>query len=451
MIQAERITMRGRKTSNGGDYVLYWMQAAQRVKDNPALALAVEQADHRGLPLLVCFGLTPAYPEANRRHYAFMLQGIAEVRTLLQEQGIGFVLRIGEPPEVAVSLAGRAALLVMDSDSLRHQLAWRDRVVETVTCPVAEVETEVVVPMSALPAKPQYAARTLRPKIQALLEAFLVAADCRPPRRAWSGALPEGERWRDYRELLDRLEVDASVTEVEDLRGGPAAALARLDQFVTERLGEYETRRNEPAQAGTSGLSPYLHFGQISPLTIALAAKQSGSSGADAFLEELIVRRELAKNYVRYNPAYDRYDGLPEWAQRTLADHAGDEREAVYSRAKLEGARTDDAYWNAAQRQMVRTGRMHTYMRMYWGKRILAWSRTPQQAFSTALYLNNKYELDGRDANAFTGVAWCFGLHDRPWQERAVFGKVRCMTAGGLERKFDMSAYLKQWPEAVDR
>jgi deoxyribodipyrimidine photo-lyase len=203
--------------------------------------------------------------------------------------------------------------------------------------------------------------------------------------------------------------------------------------------------RNDPNEEAVSNLSPYLHFGQISPLYIALEVLKSGDKGAEVFLEELIVRRELSLNFVYYNRAYDKFEGLPHWARQTLREHQKDKREAVYSPDELEKAQTSDPYWNAAQKEMIRTGKMHNYMRMYWGKRIIEWTRTPEEAFRTALSLNNKYELDGRDPNGFTGVAWCFGRHDRPWPNQPVLGKVRIMKASGLRRKFDADAYARKY------
>jgi deoxyribodipyrimidine photo-lyase len=191
-------------------------------------------------------------------------------------------------------------------------------------------------------------------------------------------------------------------------------------------------------------MSPYLHFGQVSPVTLALHAQEQGGSGTPAFLEELIVRRELAVNFVRYNDHYDSFASLPAWAQKTLELHQGDQREYGYSVDELERAATHDPYWNTAQMEMVKTGKMQGYMRMYWGKKILEWSRTPQDAYSVALYLNNKYEIDGRDPNGYAGIAWCFGKHDRPWGERPVFGMVRYMNAPGLTRKFAMDRYLEK-------
>jgi deoxyribodipyrimidine photo-lyase len=226
--------------------------------------------------------------------------------------------------------------------------------------------------------------------------------------------------------------------------GGTAEANRRFEQFLKNRLDGFADNRNDPGGDGGSDMSPYLHFGQVSPVTLALLAKDQGGSGTPAFLEELIVRRELAVNFVRYNDHYDTFTALPAWAQKTLALHQADQREYGYSLDELERAATHDPYWNAAQQEMMKTGKMQGYMRMYWGKKILEWSTTPQDAYSAALHLNNKYEIDGRDPNGYAGVAWCFGKHDRPWGEREIFGMVRYMNAQGLERKFAMDHYLEK-------
>ena len=244
--------------------------------------------------------------------------------------------------------------------------------------------------------------------------------------------------------MIARLNVDSSVTPAPDYTGGTEQAKRRLEEFISRKLDGYDTRRNDPNLDGTSNLSPYLHFGQISPLYIALQVGETSSSGKDAFLEELIVRRELSFNFVYYNHQYDSYECLPPWTRRTLEFHLRDRREYVHSLEEFETAKTHDPYWNAAQREMMLTGKMHGYMRMYWGKKILEWSKSPEEGFRIALHLNNKYELDGRDPNGFAGVAWCFGKHDRAWAERPVFGKVRYMNAAGLKRKFDADAYVQR-------
>jgi deoxyribodipyrimidine photo-lyase len=251
----------------------------------------------------------------------------------------------------------------------------------------------------------------------------------------------------DIESLLTRLRLDRSVQPVTGFRGGYNEALRRLHSFLQDGIASYPQKHGNPASNCASSLSPFLHFGQISPLQVALEAKKSPHrAGREAFLEQLIVRRELSANFTHFHPAYDSFDCLPDWARKTLHDHEGDERPQLYSLEQLEQAETGDPYWNAAQREMLKTGMMHNYMRMYWGKKILEWSPNPAEAFRRALYLNNRYELDGRDANGFAGVAWCFGKHDRPWGERPVFGKVRYMNEAGLRRKFDMASYLERVP-----
>jgi deoxyribodipyrimidine photo-lyase len=235
------------------------------------------------------------------------------------------------------------------------------------------------------------------------------------------------------------------VAAVADFTGGHTAARRLLDDFVTQLLPGYAVRRNEPALNAVSRMSPYLHFGNISPLEIALAVQEAGPTpDTEAYLEELIVRRELSMNFVAHNDAYDRFEGLPAWAIKTLREHAADPRPHLYSPHDLREAATSDPCWNAAQLEMVHAGKMHNYMRMYWGKKILEWTARPEDAFAIALELNNTYELDGRDANSFAGVAWCFGKHDRPWTRRPVFGTVRYMNDAGLRRKFDMNAYIRR-------
>ena len=484
MIHQERLRLlNDRPAAARARFVLYWMQAAQRVRDNHALTYAVRRANELGLPLVVCFGLTGGFPEANRRHYTFLLQGLAEVEKALAAAGVRFVLTRRPPPVAALDLAPGAAEIVTDRGYLRIQKEWRDAVARAAPCPVIQVETEVVVPVEAVSSKEEYAAATLRRKITPLLEAYLQPLAATVPERSSLGTdldlagapergggkdldlperLPEqedglppespiadrgrrnvGDPWIEY--LLSSMDIDRSVPPVSRFRGGESEARKLLSSFIQNRLRSYREAHNDPAGPGASHLSPYLHFGQISPLTIALAViKMRGvpQEEKDAFLEELIVRRELSMNFVHYRLDYDRYESLPDWAMATLSRHGGDERPYRYRPDELEGARTHDPYWNAAQREMVITGKMSNYMRMYWGKKILEWSASPREAFHVALHLNNKYALDGRDPNSFAGVAWCFGKHDRPWGERPIFGTVRYMNAAGLRRKFDMKAYL---------
>ncbi|MFP4174091.1 MAG: deoxyribodipyrimidine photo-lyase [Candidatus Hydrogenedentota bacterium] len=446
MIHGERVTWgNDQPQASGGSHVLYWMQQAQRAHCNHALEYAIEQANALNKPLWVIFALTDAFPEANARHYRFMLEGLAETQAALRERGIPLVVRRGAPPDAALEAAAGAACLVTDCGYLRVQREWRAAVAEQAPCPVAEVESDVVVPLRTVSNKEEYAARTIRPKLHKYLNRFLVPLKPRTLRqRDWTPPL-SGEDLSDIGALLKQLDIDHSVPPSSVHRGGYNAAREQLTAFLEHRLSRYASERNDPNAGAESHMSPYLHFGQIAALEIALTVQEAAESHteecAEAYLEELVVRRELSMNYVWYNPAYDQFAGLPDWARKTLAEHAGVPREYVYDRAAWEAGDTHDPYWNAAQREMVKTGKMHNYMRMYWGKKILEWSAAPEEAFETALYLNNKYELDGRDPNSFTGVAWCFGKHDRPWAERPVFGKVRYMNAAGLRRKFDANAY----------
>ena len=447
VIQDHRVRILRESRAPIGRHVLYWMQQSQRVRCNHALEYAIERANEAGLPLVVCFGLMDDYPEANARHYAFMLEGLADVQRGLEERAIRFVVKRGPPADVALHYAAEAAMVVCDRGYLRHQRRWREQVADAARCPVIEVESDVVVPVEEASDKAEYAARTIRPKIQRKLGEYLAPVrQAKVSRPSLKLDLRGDVDVSDPARLLAAMKADRSVPPSAVYRGGEAEARRRLKAFVAAGLKGYATGRNEPAADGTSHMSPYLHFGQISPLEIALAVRDADAPAEDreALLEELIVRRELAMNFVNFTSNYDRYECIPLWARQTLKQHEGDRRPHLYTRAQLESAQTHDRWWNAAQMQMLRTGFMHNYMRMYWGKKIIEWSKTPQEAYATALYLNNKYFIDGRDPASYMNVAWLFGLHDRPWTQRPIFGTVRYMNAAGLERKFDMETYARQ-------
>lgn len=448
MIHPARVTTLAARPERRGRWVLYWMQQAQRTRQNHALEHAVGEANARGLPLLVGFGLTNAYPDANLRHYAFMLQGLRDVARELDERGIRLVVRRGSPDDVALGLAEHAALVVCDVGYLRHQKAWRRRVAEQAECTVVAVETDVVVPVEQASDKREYAARTLRPKIEKLWDQHLQRLVRRRPQLDSRRLRVIGDLDLEHPEL----DVDRSVLPVRRFTGGSREAERRLRAFIRSRLEGYAGARNEPAAWHVSLLGPYLHFGQISPVDVALRVRNAGTgSEADvaALLEQLIVRRELAANYVHFTPDYDRWSALPDWAKKTLTRHAKDRRPRLYDRKTLDAAQTHDPYWNAAMRELVHTGYMHNTLRMYWAKKILEWSPRPEQALRTTIELNNRYFLDGRDPSSYANVWWCFGLHDRPWAERPIYGSVRSMTAAGLERKYDMDAYQAAVEELV--
>jgi deoxyribodipyrimidine photo-lyase len=446
-IQSTRIrVLNGAEPRSDGRYVLYWMQQSQRARFNPTLEFAVDQANARSLPVLVCFGLVDGYPEANARHYAFMLEGLAEVAHSLKERGIAFVIGRGSPDQVALGFAREAALIVCDRGYLKPQKAWRASVARQATCRVVQIEGDVVVPVETASPKHEVGARTLRPKLYRVWDDYIVPLAPQPVHRpAHDLAVQTEVDLTDVSGLVRALKVDQSVPPVRRFQGGTSQAWARLERFLAKPFAFYAKNRSVPEAGAASHMSPYLHFGQISPIEIALSIREARSGNEDdrsAYLEELIVRRELAMNHVFYDERYDTYQAVPEWARKTLDSRRTDERPYLYTAEQLAAGETHDRYWNAAMQEMRETGYMHNHMRMYWGKKILEWSPSPEEAFDTTLRLNNRYFLDGRDANSFTNVAWVFGLHDRPWGLRNVFGNVRSMGQNTL-RKFDADVYVR--------
>jgi deoxyribodipyrimidine photo-lyase len=425
------------------------MQRAQRVEANPALEHAVALANEGGSTVVAYFGLTDAYPGANLRHYRFMLEGLAETAEALRARGVGMVLRAGHPPAGAAALAAEtdAAAVVTDMGVLPMHREWRRQAAEQLSVPLFEVDADSVVPVRLASDREEYAARTIRPRIRRQLQSFLGAPGRnRLGQDSLDHRLP-GLDPGDTDGLIDSLDIDLSVPPSPTIAGGRSRGLELLDDFIRNRIEDYHETARDPAADATSHLSPYLHFGQLSPLEVALRASATEGPGPEAFLEQLVVRRALARNLTFHNGSFRRIGCLPEWAQRTLAEHSSDPREHIYDQSELEAASTGDPYWNAAQTEMTVTGRMHGYMRMYWGKRILEWSPSPQQALDSIIALNDRWELDGRDPNGYAGALWCLGKHDRAWKERPVVGKVRWMSPRGLERKFDIDAYVRRTKE----
>ena len=422
---------------------MYWMRRSVRVEDNPALDAAIRLANKLRKPLVVFFGLVPV-ASGNLRHYTFLVQGLAEVETQLSAKRIGFVLRRFPDHDVLKFCHEvRAAQLITEENPLRGAENRLQKVVRESRVPVWTIDSDVVVPSKLIPGK-QYAARIIRPKLLKLRDEFLRRPAKLEAQVPWNTKL--GSRGLNE-SCLDGLEIDRSVSAVSSFRGGTQEAKHLLRQFNRHKLAHYAERRNHPELDGTSKLSPYLHFGNISPGTIARAVLRSNAPGAatEAFLDQLITWRELAVNFVRHNELYDSLECAEPWAMRTLAKHAGDKRPVLYSEKRLENADTHDSLWNAAQIQMVEQGWMHNHMRMYWGKKILEWSRSPAEAFQIAVRLNDKYELDGRDPNGYAGIAWAIaGKLDRPWFERPIFGQVRYMSGSSTGKKFDSRSYIAQ-------
>lgn len=441
-----RVTVRRPGPPNpDGACVVYWMQRAQRGLDNPALDVAVEAANALRKPVVVFFAPRP-FPPANLRHYAFLAQGVPDIADALKNRGIGFVLR-RFPDHSLLKFCEEVnpALVVGDENPIRQAAGWREAVAAKLRLPFWTVDADVIVP-SKLLEKAQYAAYVIRPRLEARLKDFLVASENPSAKFPWVS--PPG---------LDSLPVDADLTRgwaldratqpVSGWRGGTQAALQLMQDFVQHKLPSYSRDRNHPEVEGSSRLSPYLHFGHISPITVALAIANSNAPKAqkDAFLDQLVTWRELSINFTRFNPDYDNFECAEPWAHRTLAEHARDPRPFLYSEKQLENAETHDPLWNAAQMQMVNHGWMHNYLRMYWAKKILEWTPSPALAHQIAVRMNDKYELDGRDPNGYAGIAWAIlGKFDRPWFQRPIFGQVRYMSGASTGKKFDSRKYIAQ-------
>lgn len=450
-----RVTVRrGGEPKRDGKCVVYWMQRAQRGVDNHAADLAVKLGNALGLPVVVYFAGISKFPHANLRHYAFMNRGLQDVEEDLAERNVGFVLRL-EPKQSVEQLLEDvdAALLVGDENPMREPERWRSEFAKRVKIPFWTVDADVVVP-SKLIEKAQYGAYTIRPRLYRALPEFLVPYENVKAKHAWHRPKsfhhdpPKDDMTRNWPDL------DRTVQPVEAWTGGTHAAMKRLRHFTGKLLKTYERDRNKPELDGTSAMSPYLHFGNIGPLTIALAVdeaakKDKSLQGArDGYFNELIVWRELAVNFVKYTPHYDTAECAEDWAKKTIAEHVKDERERLYTLHQLEHAQTYDELWNAAQTQMVEYGWMHNYMRMYWAKKILEWTPDVQTAVKWAVHLNDKYFLDGRDPNGYAGVAWSMlGKFDRAWGERPVFGKIRYMSGASTGKKFDSKLYIEQMRE----
>ena len=439
------VVRRAGEPDAGGKCVVYWMQHAQRAEDNPALDVAVRLGNEIGKPVVVFFAPVPFYPNANLRHYRFLADGIPHIAQGLKRKNIGFVFR-SYPDHSLLKFCDevRPSIVIGDEDPLREPEQWRRRAVELLRVPFWTVDANVVVP-SRLLLKEQFAARTIRPRIHKLLPAFLVPNKTANARFPWNHTVGS-QSALSADDFIAKWNLSQSPGRVS-VRAGSPEAIRVLNHFVRTGLRDYPENHNYPEVGGTSHLSPYLHFGQLSPIRVALAVQQAEApqKAKEAFLEQLIVRRELAVNFVRYNPAYDSAGCLEPWANRTLAEHARDKRPVLYTDAQLENAETHDPLWNAAQKQMAITGWMHNYLRMYWAKKILEWSPSIAAAYQRAVVLNDRYELDGRDPNGYAGIAWAIvGKHDRAWSDRPIYGKIRYMSFASTSRKFDSKRYIAQ-------
>lgn len=433
-----------------GKYVLYWMQQSSRVSYNHALNYAVDESNRLGLPLLVCFGLMDSYPEANERHFYFLLEGLSEVKDNLEKIGINFVLKKGVPWKIALEFSEKSALTVTDMGYLRIQREWRNLLKKEITVPLIQVESDLIVPVETASTHEVERAYIMREKLQKTINKFMSELP-----------LPEvvnktklniyGEDFSDLENYIKNLLIDKNVKKSSYFKGGYSEAKKLLEKFISTKLKDYKEMKNIPTVDKTSKLSAYLHFGQISSLEIMIEL-YSSSLDLDIimpFYNELVVWRELCYNFCYYNEFYDSYEGINlTWVYENFNNHMKDKRNYIYTLQELEEGKTHDNLWNAAQMEMVKTGRMHGYMRIYWGKKIIEWSLEPAEAFKYAVYLNNKYELDGRDPNGYGGIAWCFGKHDRGLETKPVLGTVRSSSIEWLRKKFDVDKYIS-WVEQL--
>ncbi len=456
---SERVQLLGDKPENKkAKYVLYWMQMFKRTSHNHALKFAIEQANERDLPLVVYEGLKYYYPWASDRLHTFILEGVEEKRKAFERLGITYIFYLQKdkksPKQIVKKIAADAAILVTDDFPCFIIPEHNAAIVEKAKIPVFAVDSNGIIPMSCFE-KEEYGAYTIRPKINKILDDYLkpfeeakiknkktnIKVDC-PDTKVNS---------KNLAKLVSECDIDHTVKPSPIYHGGTQNGQKRLKYFIEKILPDYDETRNKPEIDGSSRLSSYLHFGFLSSLEIALAVKESDApkKSKDAFLEELIVRRELSYNFTRFNKNYDSLKSLPDWVQHTMREHVGDDRPEIFSLEELENCATYDELWNATQREMNLTGEVHNYVRMLWGKLVIQWSKNYEEAFAVLEHLNNKYCLDGRNPNSYAGILWCFGKHDRPWMEREIFGKMRYMTSGSTGKKFDSKKYI-EWTKSLE-
>ncbi|TXT58931.1 MAG: Deoxyribodipyrimidine photo-lyase [Promethearchaeota archaeon] len=427
--------------------ILYWMSRDQRVEDNWAFLFAKEQAMKKKRPLIILFSLLPNFKDALFRTFSFMLEGLKQIENKLKELNIPFILRQGTPeeriPEVIQEF--KVGMVITDFSPLKVKQSWNETIKNQIAIPFYEVDAHNIIPVWEASEKKEYAAYTLRSKIEKKLDTFLEEfPKVTQHKYSWN----ENVEPIDWDKLIDVYKTSKTTFPDVKFEPGEEAAKKTMRTFLDHKFADYNELRNDPTVDGTSNLSPYLHFGQIASQRVVLESQnvKKISQLKNSFYDEIIVRKELSDNFCFYEPNYDKFEGFHSWAKETLSEHRDNPREYVYTREEFEDAKTHDDAWNAAQIEMKQTGKMHGYMRMYWGKKILQWTGSPEKALEIAIYLNDKFELDGRDPNGYTGIAWSIGgIHDRAWKERKIFGKVRYMSYKGLKRKFNRDKYINTY------
>ncbi len=425
--------------------VIYWMSRDQRAADNWALLFSQSLAEEMDKPLAVLFCLVDKFLGADKEHYLFMLEGLKQTEKNLADKNIPLLLYEGDPCRIISNFLKKNSIgvLVKDFNPLKINRKWTEKIKEDASIPFYEVDAHNIVPCWLASGKQEYGAYTIRPKINKLKSRFLTGF-----KQVGKQKIANGYKLFniDWPHIYKKRGLPGSPSQNYANKPGEKEAFRVMEFFLENKLQNYSVRKNDPSLEATSGLSPYIHFGQISAQRIALEAVQfKPDAGQQAFLEELIIRKELSDNFCYYNKNYDNFEGFPRWARETLTEHMSDPRPYLYSLNQLKNAKTHDSAWNAAQKEMLITGKMHGYMRMYWAKKILEWTHSPHEALEFAIYLNDLCQMDGRDPNGYAGIAWSIGgVHDRAWPQRKVFGKIRYMSRAGLEKKFNMRQYISE-------
>lgn len=428
--------------------VVYWMNRDGRIRDNWALLYAQSLATQFKVPLFIAYNLEPNFLGGTLRQFDFKVGGLQEVAIEAQEKNMHFSLFVGEDAHkqmIEWITQEKIGYIVTDFSPLRISKQWQQEILKKTDIPMDEVDTHNIVPCWIASQKQEYGAYTIRPKINRLLPEFLTDFPALKKHPYESRVRMKVINWHDVHKHIKN---GLNVKPIDWAIPGYKQGMKAMNDFIRHRLNGYAEKRNDPTLNHQSNLSPWFHYGHISPQRVAWEVRhaQAPLQDREAFLEELIVRRELSDNFCEYNPHYDQVAGFPNWAQQSLQKHESDKRAYRYSLKEFEGGHTHDALWNAAEHEMEHTGKMYGYMRMYWAKKILEWTSSPAEALKIAIYLNDTYELDGRDPNGYVGIAWSIGgLHDRAWVDRPIFGQIRYMNEKGCRRKFDVDAYIQRW------
>ncbi len=441
----DRIEKYKESFENKGEYVLYWVQSSPRIEYNYALEFAIQRSNELKIPLLLFFEIDTTFPFANERSFYFLIEGLKSFQNSTKTLGINFLVGIKDDKNLAQlsDLLSKASEIITEKGILKFFQQRTQKYFSNIKKNIFFVDTNTVIPIKQASSKEEYNAFFFRKKILSKVEKFIKPFKLTDLLNKKQNLVFKTMNLASTQEIIDRLKLDKSVERIFEVHGGEKNAIKVLKGFLQNKYRFYENQKNNPVLDITSNLSPYLHFGQISPLKIIYElSKVDKNYQKTSFFDELVVRRELSFNFCNYNPNYDNIKSLPEWAINTLTKHKSDKREYLYTLHEFEYAKTHDRYWNSAQDELRITGDMHGYMRMYWGKKVIEWTSSFKDAYNILIFLNNKYALDGRDPNSYAGISWCFGKHDRPWFERKVFGQARYMNESGLKRKIDIDKYV---------